>query len=91
MSTKTTRALVVHCKRAPYDVYIGRPSIWGNPFHIGRDGLREDVIKLYEEWLSHRVSLMRRAKRELRGKVLGCFCAPLACHGDILARVANED
>ena len=44
-STRTTR--VVHCKRAPFDIYIGRPSKWGNPFVIGRDGNREQVIEKY--------------------------------------------
>jgi hypothetical protein len=38
---------VVHCKREPYDVYIGRPSKWGNPFQIGRDGTRDEVIAKY--------------------------------------------
>ena len=42
-STQTTR--VVHCKRAPFDIYIGRPSKWANPFVIGRDGNREQVIE----------------------------------------------
>ena len=45
---KTT---VVHCKREPYDVYIGRPGPWGNPFEIGTDGTREEVIAKYEEWI----------------------------------------
>lgn len=80
--------LVVHSKRAPYDVYIGRPSKWGNPFAIGRDGTREQVIAKYEEWLRTQPDLMA-ALPELHGKVLGCWCAPQACHGDVLARLAN--
>jgi hypothetical protein len=81
---------VVHCKRAAYDVYIGRPSIWGNPFIIGRDGTRADVIRKYEEWIRKQPHLIERAKQELRGKVLGCWCAPAACHGDVLAMIADE-
>ena len=81
---------VVHCKREPYDVYIGRPGPWGNPFKIGRDGTREEVIQLYEMWLLERPELVARAKEELRGKRLGCFCAPDACHGDVLLRIANS-
>ncbi len=42
---------VVHCKRERYDVYIGRPGPWGNPFVIGRDGTREQVIAKYRTWL----------------------------------------
>jgi Domain of unknown function (DUF4326) len=82
---------VVHCKRDSYDVYIGRPSKWGNPFVIGRDGTRSEVIEMYRTWLylEPRTKLREEARRELRGKRLGCFCAPLACHGDILLELAN--
>jgi hypothetical protein len=80
--------LVVHCKRAAHDVYIGRPSKWGNPFVIGRDGTREDVIAKYEAWLLEQPELLA-ALPELAGKTLGCWCAPRACHGDVLARLAN--
>lgn len=81
--------LVVHCKRKPYDVYIGRPSKWGNPFQIGPDGNREEVIAKYRAYLEKNVVLKAQTKRELRGKVLACWCAPNACHGDVLAEVAN--
>jgi hypothetical protein len=74
-----------------YDVYIGRPSVWGNPFAIGRDGDRGEVIRKYEAWLRARPAMMERARQELRGKVLACWCAPQACHGDVLLRVANGD
>jgi Domain of unknown function (DUF4326) len=83
-------SLVVHCKRSRYDVYIGRPGIWGNPFAVGKDGGREEVIAKYEKYLRGRPDLMRRLP-ELRGKVLGCWCAPKACHGDVLARLAARD
>ena len=43
---------VVHCKKEPYDVYIGRPSKWGNPFVIGRDGTREDCLDKYKAYLA---------------------------------------
>jgi hypothetical protein len=79
---------VVHCKRSPYDVYIGRPGIWGNPYEIGRDGTREQVITAYETYLRQSSELMTRLP-ELRGRVLGCWCAPQACHGDVLSRLAN--
>jgi len=80
---------VVHCKRARYDVYIGRPGKWGNPFQIGRDGTREQVIARYERWLSEQPELLA-ALPELAGKTLGCWCAPKVCHGDVLARLAAE-
>jgi len=79
---------VVHCKRERYDVYIGRPSKWGNPFTIGKDGTRAQVIERYEEYLLGSPDLMA-ALPELMGRVLGCWCAPKPCHGDILARYAD--
>jgi len=94
-----SRKLVVHCKKSKYDVYIGRPNPsivsptykWGNPFVIGKDGDREDVIRKFEEWFLNQPQLIDTAKRELKGKVLGCWCAPQACHGDVLSRVANSE
>lgn len=82
-------ARVVHCRRAPYDAYIGRPSRFGNPFKIGRDGNREQVIAKYRDWLLGQPDLVDAVRRELRGKILGCWCAPLPCHGDVLSEIAN--
>ena len=69
-------------------VYLGRGAKWGNPFVIGRDGDRAAVIAKYERYLRSRHDLLL-ALDELRGKDLVCFCAPLACHGDLLLRLAN--
>lgn len=80
---------VVHCERDPYDVFIGRPSRFGNPFHLGIDGSRREVIERFENYLYTRPDLIQTIRKELRGKVLGCFCDPLLCHGDLLARIAN--
>jgi len=74
---------VVHCKKAKFDVYIGRPSKWGNPFNIGKDGTREEVIEKYEQYLLGNKQLMD-ALSELKDKTLGCWCKPLPCHGDVL-------
>jgi Domain of unknown function (DUF4326) len=81
---------VVHCKRERYDVYVGRGrgSRWGNPFKSPRDGTREEVIAKYERWLLGQPELVA-ALPELRGKVLGCWCAPKPCHADVLLRLAN--
>jgi hypothetical protein len=81
---------VVHCKRERYDVYVGRGrgSRWGNPFKSPRDGSRDEVIAKYERWLVDQPELMA-ALPELRGKVLGCWCAPKPCHADVLLRLAN--
>lgn len=96
MSEKTAAiTTVVHVHREPYDVYIGRyahgfkASIWGNPFIVGRDGTREEVIAKYRVYLLGRTDLLDRLP-ELQGKRLGCWCAPAACHGDVLADLANQ-
>ena len=79
---------VVDGREEKYDVYIGRPSKWGNPFVIGRDGTREEVIQKHKEWIMKQPDLLA-ALPELKGKRLGCFCKPLACHGDTLATLAD--
>lgn len=85
VAKKTT---VVHCLHRPYDVYIGRPSVWGNPFVVGKDGTRRQVIE------KHKASLtpeqIAEIKRELTGKVIACWCKPLPCHGDTYADICNE-
>lgn len=74
----------------PGAVYIGRPGKWGNPFTIGRDGSREEVIARYADWLDGMIHNGRLNPEELQGKDLVCWCAPLACHGDVLLELANK-
>ena len=81
---------VVHCKKEKYDIYIGRGSKWGNPFKIPQDGDRKEVVRKYHTWVIKQEHLMRDL-HELKGKVLGCYCAPLLCHGDILLDLAEAD
>jgi hypothetical protein len=101
--------LVVHFRRHPYDVFIGRTrrgNRWGNPFTdkagdtlaAARVGSRAESIEAYREWLQGIRTVPGLAPptreeivRELRGKVLGCWCAPKACHGDVLASIANDE
>lgn len=81
--SKTT---VVNKFRERFDVYIGRPSIFGNPFVIGKDGSREDVILKYSNWFNKKIEedKFREAVLMLKGMRLGCFCKPKLCHGDII-------
>lgn len=81
-------AKVVHCRKEPYDVYVGRPTKWGNPFKVGRDGTRREVIAKYRAYLLEHETLMDELP-ELRGKILACWCAPKACHADVLLELAN--
>ncbi len=79
---------VVHGQREPCNVHIGRPSKWGNPFYIGKDGTREEVIEKYRVWIKTRPKLMA-ALPELLGKTLGCWCHPKPCHGDVLVELCK--
>lgn len=74
-------------------VNIMRPSIYGNPFRVGIHGDREQVIRKFEAYLLDRVENDPAfAKRVLKlyGKDLCCCCAPLACHGDVLEKIAKR-
>ena len=85
-----TPLVVNRRNKVPYDVYVGRPTKLGNPFVIGRDGSREQVVEKYEIWLDTQPRLLADLP-ELRGQVLGCWCDPLPCHAHVLARRANVD
>jgi len=88
---------VVHCKKDKFDVYIGRPSKWGNPYSYKDDTLaefkvdtREESIKKYEEYLLSNEELMKSLP-ELKYKTLGCWCKPKkSCHGDIIKKYVDR-
>lgn len=102
---------VVHCKREPHDVYIGRPGPWGNPYSHDPEAVakgraeylvesREQAIELYRQWYEFRLftaldvppghedEFLDERIADLHGLTLGCWCAPRACHGDVLAVLA---
>lgn len=83
-------ARVVHCHREEFDVFIGRPTQWANPFHVGVHGTREEVIAQFCRWLIRHPGLLC-AVWSLRGHRLGCRCHPRVCHGDVLAELANVE
>lgn len=83
---KTT---VVNLRKSEYDIYIGRGSVFGNPYTVEEYG-RLCCIEKYKQYLINNPQLITLIKKELKGKILGCFCKPLACHGDILAQIADE-
>lgn len=69
---------------------IDRKTKWGNPFELPGDGDRDTVIASYEQhYLPHKPSLLNNI-HELKGKALGCWCAPEPCHGDILKNGADN-
>lgn len=74
--------------------YIGRPSILGNPFTIGKDGTRDEVVAKYRRWLNDELQVdvsgvpteLKRLKKlaDAGDLTLVCWCAPAACHGDVI-------
>lgn len=79
--------------KAEGGVYIGRTfrgqrgSAFANPFSIGKDGDRAEVIEKYGKWLERRLNShtgVAEDMESLRGKMLVCWCKPEACHGDVI-------
>jgi hypothetical protein len=89
--------VVVNRKYETYDVYIGRPTKWGNPFKITNQCSRKEAVEMYRLWLEGKLDApdgsipptREEIIKELTGKRIGCSCAPLACHGDVLVEVTN--
>jgi hypothetical protein len=88
-----TKTIVVNKYKEKFDIYIGRGSAFGNPFVIGQDGTREEVIEKYRDWFYKRIKNERFLKLvlKLKGKRLGCFCKPLSCHGDIIVEFLEKE
>ena len=89
---------VVHCKKEKYDVYIGRPSKWGNPFTHKKTGTvaefvvnnRDEAVDAYRKWITEGDGKhLLDDLYELKGMTLGCWCKPKSCHGDVLAELVN--
>lgn len=71
-------------------VYIGRGSPWGNPYKIGVDGDRAEVIRKFREYAEAVILEYPNWLDQLEGKDMVCYCAPLACHGDVLYEMVNR-
>src|SRR5690606_7663527 len=86
---------VVNLKIEAYDLYIGREnktyglecSKWANPYSLEKYS-REESLSLYEKYI--RESDLYNCLEELENKILGCWCKPKKCHGDILIELYNE-
>lgn len=95
---------VAHNKKEKFDIYIGRPSGFGNPFTISNNRTRLGVVQRYYDWVMDEKLIylidekgnkysnfwVRENLHTLKGKILGCWCAPQLCHGHVLAELANE-
>jgi hypothetical protein len=71
-------------------IYIGRPGPFGNPFKIGKDGDRDEVVRKFKWYFVRRIEedvVFSGAVKMLKAEAtaLVCFCAPLKCHGDVIS------
>lgn len=71
-------------------VYIGRPSVFGNPFILNKDGDRKTVVRKYEEYVRNNYEILEAIKELKEDDVLGCYCSPLECHGDVILKIWKE-
>lgn len=94
MSDQDKKARRVCIHKEPYDVCIMRPSIYGNPFSIGRDGTRAEVVAKFRKYFDERIHdsiPFCIAVGKLRGLRLGCCCkVSEECHGDIYIEWLNR-
>jgi hypothetical protein len=81
---------VINLRYEDCDIRICRPGQWGNPFRIGHDGTRKEVIEKYRKWILTQPKLLAQLYI-LKGKRLGCWCKPLPCHGDVLKEMTDEN
>ena len=73
-------------------IYCGRGSPWGNPFVIGRDGNRVEVINKFAIYASDRLRKQPDWLKPLRNAIgLVCWCAPQPCHLDIIVDMLNKE
>ena len=81
---------VVNKYKEKYTVYIGRGSIFGNPFVMGKDGSREEVINLYRHYVTQNLDVYKAICNLPKDAILGCFCKPQKCHGDVIVELYND-
>lgn len=74
----------------PFTHVIDRRTKFGNPFRIGRDGDRERVVQLFEQYARVNIQLLDAIRSLPADAVLGCWCKPEACHGDVIVRLWEE-
>jgi len=84
---------VVNVKHTKCDAFIYRGTPFGNPFDYMKLGItRTECIAMYRAWFYKKLNDPRFRDKvlELKGKALGCYCAPLECHGDVIVEYLNS-
>jgi len=77
-----------HKKRFPT-----KDSLFANPFKVGKDGNRKEVLQKYKEYLHQQLEedkITHEDIKSLKDKNLGCWCHPEECHGDVLLEIIQN-
>lgn len=73
----------------PNTISVARPSKWGNPFIVGKDGSAAAVVARFRAWAEPQ---REQVRKDLAGKDLACFCRlDQPCHADVLLELANSN
>lgn len=92
---------VVNVRFSSCTHYIGRQSSYnpdehgefvrlGNPYRLTGALSRGEVVNAYEEWARSQPLVLKQIKALPRNAILGCWCKPLACHGDVIIKLWKE-
>lgn len=87
------RGVVFVGKRENKKRFPQRDSLFANPFKVGKDGTREEVIQKYREYIYQQLNKGKITKEDiksLKGKKLGCWCYPEECHGNVLVEILEN-
>ncbi len=80
---------VVNRRKEQFTHYIGRPSVFGNPYTLALFS-REEAIQKYEAYVRADQALMKEIEALPADAILGCWCKPQACHGDVILKIWEE-
>jgi hypothetical protein len=93
MADTVQKTTIVNIRTQKCDEYCGRPSTFGNPYEIGRDGTRNEVVEKFRDYFYKKLQdpTFRAKVLQLKGKRLGCWCSPRKCHLEIIVEyIENE-
>jgi len=82
--------IVINKYKAGYTHYIGRGTLLGNPYVIDKDGTRDEVIAMYEKYALKDPEVLDAIEALPESAILGCFCKPKHCHGDVIIKIWNK-
>jgi hypothetical protein len=74
------------------EIFTYKGSIWENPFTVGKDGTIDEVRDKYYQYITNKIHTenLYNELLELKGNVLGCWCCPNKCHGDVILYLLSQ-